>query len=183
LYENTIAAVIKKEDGYYLFSNGSDMKMHFSDETDFFNTESAVEKHFTKDASGYVTGYTRTLISEQLPKAVKVMNVDTLKGSDDFFNNIGWTLLTNKSYDESIKYLKRGLALYPGNLLIEGNLAHCYLFTNHYDDAIKMYRQHLKETIGDGFTWVDMIREDFKYFKSNQFNTSLMDRVIADLKL
>ncbi len=183
LYENTLAIVLKREDGYYLFSNGKYMKMHFSGETDFFNTESPAEKKFTKDAAGHVNGYTRTKDGEQLPQMVKVMDVDTLKGSDDFFNNIGWTLLENKNYDEATRYLKRGLILHPGNLLIEGNLAHCYLFTNDYDGALKIYRQHLEETVAGGFTWKDMIRQDFTFFKNNKFDISLMDKAAADIKL
>ena len=114
---------------------------------------------------------------------VKVINIDSLKGSDDFFNSIGWNFLENKNYDEAIKYLKQGLVLHPQTLLIEGNLAHSYLFKNDYESAIKIYKQHLKETIANGFTWEDMIKQDFTFFKNNKFNTSLMDKVTTELKL
>ena len=90
MYENTIANILKREDGYYLYSNGTYMKMHFSSETDFFNTESPVEKKFTRDASGNVNGYSRITDGKLLPPVMKIMNIDTLKGAEDFFNNIGW---------------------------------------------------------------------------------------------
>jgi hypothetical protein len=57
------------------------------------------------------------------------------------------------------------------------------LFKNKYDEAIKKYRQHLTKTLDGGFTWEDMIKQDFDFFKMNKFDTRLMDRVMADLKL
>jgi predicted Zn-dependent protease len=36
--------------------------------------------------------------------------------------------LEQKKFDEAIRHLKRGLELYPDALLIQGNLAHGYLF-------------------------------------------------------
>ena len=65
----------------------------------------------------------------------------------------------------------------------EGNLAHGLLFSNKYDEAIKIYRQHLTKSIEGAFTWENMIKQDFDFFKMNKFDTRLMDRVIADLKL
>jgi len=183
VYQDRFANILQKEDGYYFFSDGSSDKMHFTNDTDFFSVESPVEKHLIKDASGVVTGLTRTFDGNTSPPSVKVFNPDTLKGSADLFNAVGWNLLENKNYDEAIKYLKRGLTLYPGNLFIEGNLAHCYLFKNEYAAALKIYKAHPGENIAPGATWADMIGLDFTFFKRNGFNASLMDRVFADLKM
>ena len=174
--------IVKKEGGYYQFADGIYSKMYFTNETDFFNMEFSSEKHFITDASGKVTGYLRTADGNQL-KLEKILNPDTLKGSTDFFNTVGWNFLENKNYDEAIKYLKRGLDLYPNSLLMGGNLAHCYLFKNDYPAALKIYKAHLDETVRPGYTWTDMIKEDFVFFKNHQFHKSPMDKVFADLKL
>ena len=183
VYENSFDYILKRTDGYYLFANGTYMKIHFSSETDFFNTENTVEKKIIADSTGTVTGYSRTLKGIPLPEAMKVLNPDTLTGKANFFNNIGWNLLGNKNYLEAIKYLKRGLVLHPNSLLMEGNLAHCFLFGNDYESAIKIYRQHLKESINEVYTWKKMIKEDFAFFKNSNFDAVQMDRVITDLKL
>ncbi len=183
LIEDNFANISKGKDGYYYTANGDYNKMYFSSETSFFTLESPVEKEFTTDASGKITGFSRSLRGKPFSAAVKVLNPDTLKGSDEFFNTIGWSLLEHKNYNEAITYLKRGLALYPQSLLIEGNLAHCYLFNNDYDAAIKLYKAHLNEKVTDGFTWADMIKQDFTFFKGHDFDKKPMDKVLAELKL
>ena len=183
IQDNNFAIVLKKKDGLYLASNGNSMKMHFSSDIDFFNTESSVLKQFTKDAEGNLTGYRRTRKGEPLPLMVKVKDVQTLTGRSELFNSIGWNLIEHKLYDEAIKYLNRGLALYPNNLIMEGNLAHALLFKNKYDEAIKIYKQHLTKTIEGEFTWENMIKQDFDFFRMNKFDSKLMDKVKANLKL
>lgn len=175
--------ILKKKDGLYLNSNGNSMKMYFSSDIDFFNKESQVLKQFTKNAAGAVNGYTRNRKGEPLPQMVKVVDVNLLTGSAALFNSIGWNLIEHKEYDAATLYLQRGLQLYPNNLMIEGNLAHAFLFKNKYDEAIKIYRQYLTKTLEGGFTWEEMIKQDFDFFKMNKFDTRLMDRVMADLKL
>ena len=183
IQDNNFAIVLKKKDGLYLASNGNSMKMHFSSDIDFFNLESLVLKQFTKDADGNIIGYTRTRKGESLPQMVKVKDVKAVTGSSELFNSIGWNLIEHKEYNEAISYLNRGLELYPANLIMEGNLAHGLLFLNKYDEAIKIYRQHLTKTIDGAFTWENMIKQDFDFFKMKKFDTRLMDRVKADLKL
>lgn len=184
--EGRFTVIVKKEDGYYLFADGTYYKMYFSTETDFFNLEIPTEKHFITDASGKVSGYSRSLKGKPLsPGHVKVSDPDTLTGSENFFNIIGWTFLENKNYDEAIRYLKRGLSLHPKALLIEGNLAHCYLFKNDYASAIKIYKMRLKQPINGSatYTWDEMIKQDFVFFKNNGFDKKLMDKVFAELNL
>jgi CubicO group peptidase (beta-lactamase class C family) len=182
--EDRFTIIVKKEDGYSLFADGTYDKMYFTNETDFFNAEFPTEKHFLKDASGNVTGYSRTLNGiPQQPSLVKVLNPAKLAGNEDFFGTAGWTFLENKNYDEAIKYLKRGMDLYPNSLMMEMNLAHCYLFKNDYADALKTYKAHLNEIVTADIKWQDMIKSDFVFFKNNKFDKRLMDKIFADLKL
>lgn len=181
--EERYAIVTRKEDGYSLFADGTYDKMYFTNETDFFNLLFQTEKHFLKDASGNVTGYTRTLNGvPQLP-LTKVSDPAALPGNEGFFGTVGWVLLENQHYAEAGKYLKRGLDLYPNSLMMEMNLAHAYLFQNDYARALKIYGAHLNEIIISDIKWPDMIKSDFVFFNNNRFDKSLMDRVLSDLEL
>lgn len=174
--------IMKREDGYYQFADGNYSKMYFTSETDCFNMEVSSEKHFTRNAAGRVDGYIRTADGTQL-KMVKMLIPDTLQGSEQFFNSLGWSFLENKKYGDAKRYFKRGHKLYPRSLLLEGNLAHCYLFTGNYGAALQIYQAHPNEKLEGGFTWEDMIKQDFVFFKNNGFDKSLMDRVLVDMKL
>lgn len=175
--------IVKQKDGYYLYADGTSSKMYFSSETDFFNIAFSSEKQFVTDPSGNVTGYLRLLNGENLPDAKKVFNPDTLNGDIEMFNSIGWSLLEYQEFETAIQYLKRGLQLYPSSLLIEGNLAHGYLFSGDYKAALDIYVAHLGEAVDEQMTWEDMIGNDFVFFKQNQFNQKPMDKVFVALKL
>ncbi len=181
--KNTFVNIMKREDGYYQFADGNYYKMYFTNKTDYFNMEVVTEKHFITDASGKVTGYTRTANGNPLPGATRVVNVDTLQGSEDFFNSLGWSFLENKKFEEAIQYLKRGQELYPPSLLIEGNLAHGYLFKGEYQKALDMYKAHLGEKVNPDFTWENMINQDFIFFKNNGFDKAMMEQVYKDLAI
>jgi polyisoprenoid-binding protein YceI len=141
-----------------------------------------IDLEFIKDANGQVIGYIRTARGAPRPQVAKILNPDTLKGDADVFNSTAWDFLEVKNYDEAVKFLKRGLDLHPNALTIEINLAHYYLFKNDYASALKIYKAHLNESIGD-LKWTDMISNDFVFFKNNQFDKGQMDKVFADLKL
>jgi len=181
--EDRFTIILKKEDGYSLFADGAYDKMYFTNETDFFNVVFPTEKHFLKDGSGNVTGYSRTLNGIPQPSLVKVLNPAALTGKEDFFGTAGWTFLENKYFDEAIKYLERGLELYPNSLMMEMNLAHSYLFKNDYVAALKIYKAHMNEIVIADIKWPDMIKSDFVIFKNNQFDKSGMDKIFADLRL
>ena len=179
--KNTFVNIMKRKDGYYQFADGNYYKMYFTNKTDYFNMEVETEKHFVTDASGKVTGYTRTANGNPLPGATRIVNVDTLEGNEEFFNSLGWNFLENKKFDEALRYLKRGLELYPHSLLIEGNLAHGYLFKGEYQRALDIYKAHLGERVNPDFTWEEMINADFDFFKNNGFDKALMERVYKEL--
>jgi CubicO group peptidase (beta-lactamase class C family) len=175
--------IVKKDDGYYLYADGTFSKMHFTNKADFFNMEFSTEKHFIKDASGKVTGYLRTADGKELPSAVKVLNRDTLQGNAEFFNAIGWSFLENRNYTEAIQYCKRGLDLHPESLYIAGNLAHAYLFSGKYQAAMEIYSSHMGEALLPAFSWTDMINQDFIFFSNNGFDPKPMNSVFTELKI
>lgn len=175
--------LLKRDDGYYQYADGDYHKMFFTSETDYFVREIDNEKHFLKDSTGKVIGYYRSVNGQPLPKHVKILNPDTLKGSEFFFNDIGWVYLGDKNFVEAEKYFKRCLVLYPKSLMTKLNLAHTYLFTNRYKQAISIYKSHFNENINEETTWQGMLSQDFVWLKNNGFDKSLLDKVVAELKI
>ena len=92
-------------------------------------------------------------------------------------------MLENKKYNEAIVFLKRGLQLYPNDFYLLGNLAHCYLFKNEYDNAIEIYKSNLKRSISSSYSWKNMIQQDFLFFQNKKFPTDQMAKVLNELKI
>lgn len=96
---------------------------------------------------------------------------------------IAWHLLENKKYGLALDYFQRRLALDPKDLMSTCNSAHCYLFMNDYEKAIRLYKDNLDKRIDDTHTFKQVILDDFVFFKSSGFDTAPMEKVFADLKL
>lgn len=183
VYDNSWAAVAKKDNNYRFHTYNMDVEMHFTTPTRFFNTEFSAVKEFIKDTNGKSMGYTRTVDGKEYPKARKVTNLDTLKLESNVFGDIGWYLFENKRYTESISYFKRGLQLYPKDYTMLMNMAHVYLFNKDYKNAIAIYKAHLKDIIAPGNSWENQMQNDFIYFKEHHFDTQPFDKVFAELKI
>ncbi|MBL7903174.1 MAG: serine hydrolase [Bacteroidia bacterium] len=183
LFEDKYAIVLPKEDGYYYLTDGVYSKMHFTSETEFFNEEFLAEKKFLRDTSGKVNGFTRQVRGKTFPQAIKVENADTLSLPAYQLNTIGWYLLENKQYDNAISFLNSGIKRMPEDPIATGNLGHCYLFKGDFNKAIELYRDFLFRAVGPYENVKDMISQDFVFFKNNGFDTGLMDKAFAELKL
>lgn len=181
LYDDKWSRIFKKDGQYCFYTDGLYAKMYFTSPTEFFNKEFPSEKNIQLDSKGNVTGYLRKVNNKEYPAASKISNIDTLSISKDMFNSIAWHLIENRNYAEAASYLNRALKLTPGDLILLGNLAHCYLFNNNYSAAIEIYKAHLKEKV-EGYVWEDMIAQDFMYFKNNGFDKASMEKVFAELK-
>ena len=174
--------VSKKTDGCYQKADGLTSKMLFTSEKDFFSIAFESEKQFITDAVGNVTGFTRTSGDSKMT-VMKILSPDTINASPYFFYTAGESFFEDKYFDNAIKYFKRGLDLYPNTLILTAYIAHSNLFNNNYDAALKIYKEHLGETAKDGRKWTDIISQDFVKLKNNKYDTKLMDKVFADLKL
>jgi tetratricopeptide (TPR) repeat protein len=112
-----------------------------------------------------------------------VENADTLSLPAYQLNTMGWYLLENKQFDKAISFLNRGIKLMPEDPIATGNLGHCYLFKGDFNKAIQLYQDFLFRAVGPYENMKDMISQDFVFFKNNGFDTVLMDKAFADLKL
>lgn len=183
LYDGKIAEVIKKQDGLYYWTEGQDVKMYFTSDKDFVNMEFPSEKSFLTDSSGNVTGYSRMVNGKEFPNATKITRIDTLRAGPGQINTFGWHLLETKRFDDAIAYLKRGIELEPEDLSAKLNLAHCYLFTNQYDLAVKLYNEYLGQKPDEKATSKATIKQDFDFFRKNGFDKILLDKATITLKL
>ena len=183
LYEGKFAEVTKEKDGLVYWADNQTCKMYFTSPTAFINIEFPTEKDFFTDGLGNVTGYSRKLNGNELPSATKVVKVDTIKPHEGQLNAFGWHLLETKRFTEAILYLNRAIELEPNDNGVINNLAHCYLFVNEYDKAIKLYQEFIAKVPNEQAAQKDIIKNDFAYFQKTGFDKILMAKVIAELKL
>lgn len=183
LYDDSWAAIGKKENEFHYYANFTYAKMYFTSPTSFFNEEFQAEKDMIKDDKGNVTGYSRKVNGKEFPMAKKITNIDTLKLANQLFGDIAWYLFEIKNYKESLAYFKRGTQVYPEDLNMLVNMAHLYLFNNEYAKARDIYKAHQKDMIKPGYSWEDLMRDDFKFFSDRKYDMKLFDQVFAELNI
>jgi hypothetical protein len=183
LFDDTWAAIGKRDNDYYFYTDGMPVKMYYTSPSSFFNEEFRAVKTFIKDKKGNITGYSRTVEGKEYPNASKITHLDTLHLEQGMFGQIGWYLMEYKNYQASLAYFKRGAQLYPDDLNMLMNMAHVYLFNKDYKNAIAIYKAHQKDTIRPGYSWEDLMKDDLIFFKEHRFDTKQLDKVFAELKI
>ncbi|NUO01419.1 MAG: serine hydrolase [Saprospiraceae bacterium] len=183
LFDNTWAAIGKKDNDFHFFTNGTHAKMYFSSPVQFVNEEFQAVKTMIKDEKGNVTGYTRMVNDKEYPPAKKIANLDTLQLENHILGEIGWYYFGNKQYKESLAAFRRGTELYPEDLNTLINLAHLHLFNNDYASAIAIYKAHLNDEVKPGYSWVQLLKDDYMYFKNSQNEVKMFDKVFKELKI
>lgn len=157
--------------------------MYFTTEKDFVNIEFPAEKSIILDEAGKAIGYKRKLNGKEFPPASKVAGIDTLKANPDQIISFAWHLIETKRFDEAILYLNRELELVPDENTATDYLAHCYLFKNEYNKAIKLYNEYLNKKVDDQVSLKDNLKWEFDFFKKNGFDKTLIEKVKAAVKL
>lgn len=183
LYDNTWAAIGKKDGKNHFYTNGMYVDMHFITPTLFVNREFQADKEIIKDAQGAITGYTRKVNGKEYPQATKVNDVNSLQLENNLFAEITWYLFETKQFDEAIAYYKHAIVLYPEDLNMKMNMAHAYLFKGDHPSAVAIYNAHLGEMIHEGLSWEDSMRNDFTYFKENHYDMKAFEIVFRELKV
>ncbi|MBK8699424.1 MAG: serine hydrolase [Saprospiraceae bacterium] len=182
-YDDTWAAVGKKDNEWHFFTPWTYARMHFTSPTSFFNLEFRAVKEFIKDEKGDIVGFTRTADGKSYPPAYKIGKPDTLQLSAALIGEIGWYLLEIKNFKTSLAYYQRGAALYPDDHNMAINLAHLYLFNGDDEKAMEIYQSHRKATLRPGFTCEDLMRDDYIYLKDKKFDLTAMDRVFEAMNI
>lgn len=181
LYESQLARILNKDGKLYLYTGGIYSEMHFTTPINFFNEEFSSVKEFIKDSKGNVTGYTRFVESKEYPPAIKISNPDTLHLENGVLSSMAWHLMENKNYKEAVAYFNRATELYPEDLNTKINLAHAYLYGDDYNKAISIYKTHMKMEVRTGYSWEDLLIEDYKYFRDKGYGVKVFDKVFKEL--
>ena len=78
----------------------------------------------------------------------------------------------------------------PEDLVVQLNLAHIYLLSNHYKEAEKQYKKFQKQEIPpsegsntEGVVWEQMVASDFDFFIKNKIYHSSFDNIKKKLKI
>lgn len=183
LYENTWAGIGKRNNDFQFCTMGMYVNMHFSSPLEFFNAEFSSVKAFICDSSGQVKGYTRFVDEKEYPRAMKVVNPDTLQLSSDVLTEIGWYLFDNKKYGEAIPYFRRGVQLYPDDFNLRMSLAHAFLFNGEYEQALSIHKAHINDSLSPVLTWKKFLVNDFIYFTEYQYDVSRFGPLLKDLDI
>lgn len=183
LYDQSWAAIGSKNKAYHFYTNGIYAKMYFSTPTTFFNEEFPAVKAIVKDSKGNVVGYTRNVNGREYPNSIKVTHPDSLKLESMVFHEISLYLFDNQEYGESVLYLKRATELYPDDLELLMNLANMYLYNNDYDKAMAIYKSHLNDRVGNGYTWKGLLQFYVKYYQDRNHDVQVFDKVFKALNI
>ncbi|MBM2813319.1 MAG: Tetratricopeptide 2 repeat protein [Ignavibacteria bacterium] len=99
---------------------------------------------------------------------------------DDFINITG-NLVLSKNFTKGELFCQKALTFYHDDLILQMNLAHCYLFTGRADEAIKLYI-NIKNKKYEDEKMKDIILYDFQTFKELGFDNVLISDVKKKLK-
>lgn len=183
LYDQSWAAVGKRNNEYHFYTSGTYAKMYFSSPNTFFNEEFPAVKTFISDSTGHIVGYKRNVDGKEYPNAIKITNPETLKSESMVFHEISLYLFENKRYAESAAYLKRAVELFPEDLELLLNLANMYLYNNEYDKAIAIHKAHLNDDVGNNYTWTSLLQFYIDYYRDKKNDVQIFEKLYKDLNL
>jgi hypothetical protein len=58
-----------------------------------------------------------------------------------------------------------------------------YLLTQDYQSALAIHKAHLKDMVRPGYSWVNLLQEDFAYLKEHRQDVKLFEKLFAELKI
>jgi len=183
LFDDQFAVIGKSNNEYHFFTSGIKAKMYFTSNTSFFNEEFAAVKEFIKDDKGNVIAYKRNVDGKEFPKAVKLTNIDSLQAPAFLIGSIGWYYFEEKNYKEAFIYLKKTSEVDPSDINNFLNLGHAYLFNGDTKNAIATYQKYIKDTVKTGFTFEQLLKQDYTYFKDHQYDVQAFDQVFKELNI
>jgi len=139
-----------------------------------------------KNYQQYINSSVSELVADILAKdfsSCASKSIELIKLGYDAYNDAGSCLLLTKNFDSALKYLAQGSVKDPANLYIQGNLAHAYLLTDHFEDAKKIYLKNKKTKLSKDLSWKQMIDQDFNAFEQAGIQNPHFDEIRKLLKI
>lgn len=132
-------------------------------------TELAKGQQITKDYAGLAISYNELLW----------MDLKT----PEVYNELAFSQLCLRQFEEARKNLTVGLGKDPGNLYLLANLGNYYLLTGQYDQAIETYRANIGKRFNDNQKFKEHLAENLKEFERLGLKNVPFDKVRKDLKI
>ena len=108
----------------------------------------------------------------------KAIELDPKNG--DYFLDLGWYQLFNRKPREAIAASLKALELSPNDpVMINGNLAHAYLFGNQFEKAKAVYLENRDAKLHDGRPFSQSVLDDFKEFQEAGITHPDMEKIKA----
>ncbi len=96
------------------------------------------------------------------------------------YAGLGWYQIFNRKPRESIAASRKALQLSPDDaVMINGNLAHGYLFDNQFEKAKAIYLKNKDARLQDGRTFPRAVLDDFKEFQEAGLTHPDMEKIKA----
>jgi serine/threonine protein kinase len=103
-----------------------------------------------------------------------------LKLLGNAYGNLAWIQLLNKLPEDAINSLQQAVNYEPNNILIQVNLAHAYLLTDHFRDAFKLYRAN-KDLELNGQKISTIIADDLEKLKKAGYDHPDIDVINVNM--
>ena len=103
----------------------------------------------------------------------------TLAGA---YVNLAWCALFNQQPNRAIEASEQDLAINSDEsteAMLHTNLAHGYLFTDQYEQALAIYQRYQDIAVGDGRSFKQAILNDFKEFRQKGLTHADMKKIEA----
>lgn len=83
----------------------------------------------------------------------------------------------NNKMPEAVQSAQKSIELNPEKLIFKVNLAHAYLFTDQYDQALDLYILHQFDLVGENQVFMDVVLSDFRYFRQQGLIHADMEKI------
>lgn len=83
----------------------------------------------------------------------------------------------NNKMAEAVPSAQKSIELNPDKLIFKINLAHAYLFTDQYDQALDLYILHQYDLVAENQVFMDVVLSDFRYFRQQGLTHPDMEKI------
>ena len=117
-------------------------------------------------------------------EAISIIQTDLIeknRSAAQDYNFQGTCYLVSKQYSKAEEVFKKGMELYPYDILFQLNLAHVYLYTDRISEAKDIHKKYLNENVTAGKSWINQTKDDFDTFQKYQLSSENFNKILRIL--
>ncbi len=130
------------------------------------------------DISGAVAQWEEVIAGAARPLVAEALGTEALAST---YGGLAWGLVLTGRPAEAETAARAGLALFPSELWIEGNLAHALLLQGRQDEAREIYLRNIGTSPFDGAFWLQVITDDFDKIRAQGLATDALEAIAAEI--